>query len=333
MTEPLLAKQFVDVRKGTIAYRAAGPPDAPPVLFLHGIPTSSYLWRGVMRALEGEFRCLAPDLMGLGDTIVDPAGTDFSMPSQAEMLEEFLDALAVEKAHVVAHDQGGAAGQILAATRGSRVDRLILTDCVCYDNWPVPAIARLQRLARLPFALELFGGLGLAEFIETRTPLSSFRRGVSDPSRLPNEAIAEYLRPLRGGREARERFRRFLLAGRSRYTMAVLPRLREFRHPTLILWAENDCYIPPSWGRRLYEDIPGAERFEVIAGAGHFWPEEKPDEFAARIGEFLRERPAQAVAEGGRADEKGTALVAAERLSRKCPAPKGPKGRTKNDRS
>lgn len=309
-----LAKKFVTTEKGKIAYLEVGAADQPAVLLVHGIPTSSYLWRHVMELLGKDFRCLAPDLMGLGDTVVDPARTDFTMPSQAEMLDQFLHALGVARAHVVAHDQGGAAGQIFAVRFGKRLERLVLTDCVCYDNWPVPVIARLQQLARLPLLADVMNRSGLTEYVEAHTRLSRFRRGVARPDRMTAEAIHEYLRPLRGTRDERERFKQFLLAGSPRYTMDVVPGLRQLRVPTLVIWAAQDAYIDPSWGRRLFEDIPGAVRFELVPGAGHFWPEEAAEPFAARIRAFLTEAaPVRAAA------PSDPAVVAAKRLSRRCP--------------
>lgn len=282
-------KKRVKTPLGTMAYLEEGPPDAPPILFVHGIPTSSFLWRHVIHALSDRFRCVAPDLPGLGDTEVDPDTTDFAMPAQARALEDFLDALEIDRAHVVAHDQGGAAAQILVTSRPSRVERLVLSDVVCFDNWPVPVIARLQRLARLPWVADTMARTGAMELIEKTTRLSAFRRGVSDPTLLPDEAIAEYLRPLRASAASRKRFLAFLLAGRARYTMAVVPALRALTIPTLILWAAEDRYIPPEWGRRLYETIGGAARFEIIGDCGHFWPEERPEAFADKIGAFLSE--------------------------------------------
>src|SRR3972149_880883 len=84
-----------------------------PVLFIHGIPTSGYLWHKVIAELEIEYHCIAPDLMGLGDTEVSLT-EDYTMPAQAKMLVEFLDALKISQAHIVAHDQGGAVAQIMA---------------------------------------------------------------------------------------------------------------------------------------------------------------------------------------------------------------------------
>ena len=254
-------KRTVRTPQGTIAYLDSGPAGAPAVLFVHGIPTSSVLWRKVMPRIADERRCLAPDLMGLGDTEVDPERSDLSMRAQAHMLEDFLDAVGVGgPVAVVAHDQGGAAAQILVTTRPSRVERLVLADVVCFDNWPVPAIRRLQTLARLPLVPELLARSGAAELLETHTPWSAFRRGVLRPSSLPAEMIAEYLRPLRESAAARRRFRRFVLAGGSRHDGGGRAR-RDLPDPDDV--GRGGPLPPAVWGRRLYETIPGA-RLEVM---------------------------------------------------------------------
>jgi pimeloyl-ACP methyl ester carboxylesterase len=281
------AKKFAKTSFGDIAYLEVGAADRPPVLFIHGIPTSGYLWREVLRFLQNDLHCYAPDLMGLGDTDVDPGAVELHMEAQAEMLEELMTTLGHERFAVVCHDQGAAAAQLLAARRPARLTCLVITDAVCYDNWPVPAIARLQTLCRSRLLTTLASRARLFHLVETRTPLSAFRRGVYDPSRLTDDAINEYLRPLVAGPRQRERFRRFLLAGSSIYTLRAVEGLRRFQRPTLVVWAADDRYISPSWGRKLFEEIPGALRFELVPFCGHFWQEERPSEFASIIGEFL----------------------------------------------
>lgn len=288
-------KKWIRTSFGRIAYLERGADARPPVLFLHGIPTSSYLWRDVLRFLAEDFHGVAPDLMGLGDTEVDPARTAFHMEAQAEMLLELMTALGHERFAVVCHDQGGAAAQILAVRAPQRVTALVLTDCVCFDNWPVPVVRRLQTLARIPGLSGFMGRTGLTARLEKGRHLSAFRRGVHDPARLSDESIDEYLRPLRQGPVQRERFRRFLLAGHARYTERIVPALRALSVPTFIVWAADDRYLSPSWGRRLLEEIPGARRMELVPFCGHFWPEEKPAEFASHIGRFLHEVLAPAV--------------------------------------
>lgn len=288
-----LEKNFIKLSYGDIAYLEAGSDARPPVLFVHGIPTSSYLWRHVIRFLQNDFHCFAPDLMGLGDTDVDPDRISFHMDAQAEMLLEFMEKLGHREFNVVCHDQGGAAVQIIAAKRPEVITNLVMTDCVCYDNWPVPKIAQLQSLARIPFLVDTLGRTGFFDWQEAKTPFSAFRRGVSSPDRFDEEAIHEYLRPIRSNAKARKRFVRFLMAGSPRYTMQAVEGLKRFSRPTMVIWAADDFYISPSWGRKLYEDIPGALRFELIPFCGHFWQEDRPSEFSSLIGAFLAEHSAR----------------------------------------
>jgi len=271
---------------GRVAYLESGTPGRPPLLLVHGIPTSSYLWRHVMRLLAPRFHCLAPDLMGLGDTeVADDA--PLHMEAQAEMLEAFMDALGHRRFGVICHDQGGAAAQLLCARRPRLVTCLVLTNCVAFDNWPVPVIRRLQALMRLPLLPELLIRAGLFHLLEQRTLASSFRRGVYRRDRFTDEAIGEYLRPLLQSERSRRRFIRFMLAGSPRYTEAALPGLRRFNRPTQVIWAADDRYISPSWGKRLQEEIPGAGPMELVPFCGHFWQEERPAEFVSHMIPFL----------------------------------------------
>jgi pimeloyl-ACP methyl ester carboxylesterase len=283
-------KQLVTTRFGRVALDERGADSNPPILFIHGIPTSSYLWRRVIPHFEREFHCIAPDLLGLGDSQVRADADVFHMDAQAEMLVELMGILGHDKFAMVCHDQGGAAAQIIAARFPERVTAFVLTDCVCYDNWPVPVIRNLQRMARrMPRLSNLMTITGLSQWIETSTRLSSFRRGVYDPSALTDEAIAEYLRPMRESKAGRERFRSFLLAGDPSYTMSAVDGLRRFEAPTYVVWGENDAFLPVRWAEKLAADIPGCRGLTTIPQAGHFWQEERPDEFAAAMLPFLRD--------------------------------------------
>ena len=318
MTTPLAPKRFVRTSFGRIAYLETGAADAPPVLFVHGIPTSSYLWRDVIRLLQNDFHCLAPDLMGLGDTEVDPDDTQFHMEAQAQMLEEFMRELGHERYSVVCHDQGGAAAQLLVTTIPDQISCFVITDAVCYDNWPVPVIAQLQTLSRLPVIAKALTRRGITAWLETKTPFSRFRTGVYDPARFSDETIREYVRPMVESDVGYERFKRFLLAGHPRYTLKAAEALKRFERPTTIVWACDDHYLSPSWAQRLYEDIPGAKSLELVPFCGHFWQEEKPAEFSAKIGRFIAAQLAQERADTSA--EASKELKTPEIESRKLPA-------------
>jgi len=89
--------------------------------------------------------------------------------------------------------------------------------------------------------------------------------------------------------------------------------LRKFDRPTLILWAADDYYISPSWGRKLLDDIPGAQRMELIPFCGHFWQEEKPAEFSSLMGEFLARTVSRADAPAAAGGKKKKAAAGKKR--------------------
>jgi pimeloyl-ACP methyl ester carboxylesterase len=274
-----------------LAAITSGVEGAPPVLFLHGFPTHSYLWRHVLHALGDSIHGLAPDLLGLGDTEVSPY-EDFTAPMQAELLLDWLDRLGLDRVAVVAHDQGGAVAQQLVANHPERVSHLALVDVVAYDNWPVPMMAQAMRLARTPGIDVAAYALGLPRRVAHNARIG-FARGVHDRSLMSADVVDEYLRPLSSS-EGRERARRFLLAADNRFTLECLPGLRSFPGPALVVWGADDQYLSPSWGVRLVDELPGAERLELLPFCGHLVPEERPVELAALIGGLLA-RPAAPV--------------------------------------
>lgn len=285
-----LRKRYVRLGPYRVAHYDEGR--GPALLLLHGIPTSCYLWRKVIPLLRNRFRCIAPDLLGLGDT-EGPPDADYRMPAQAELIRQLLEAKRIERAHLVCHDQGGAAAQQLVANHPDLIARWVVTNSVCYDNWPVPAVRFLQWVAARPWLYGALSASGIGQ--ELARGRAGFRRAVSDPACL-GDAVDEYLRPLLPGRRpatalaaARERFRRFALAGDARFTLEPLPRLQRFPRPILVLWGEEDRFLPLRWGRKLAADL-GAE-LETVPECGHFLPEERPELLAARLLGFLGERP------------------------------------------
>src|SRR2546427_1506626 len=100
----------VSVLGATMAYREAGNPDAPVALFLHGNPTSSYLWRNVIPLVVPRARCLAPDLIGMGESGKAP-GARYRFVDHARYLDTWLDALGLATdVTLVMHDWGSALG-------------------------------------------------------------------------------------------------------------------------------------------------------------------------------------------------------------------------------
>ncbi|MBU2488695.1 MAG: alpha/beta hydrolase [Proteobacteria bacterium] len=279
-----LEKQRKELSGVRVAYTDMGRGE--PIVLVHGIPTSSYLWRNVIRALLPDFRLIAPDLMGLGDTET-PLDHRYDMEAQADKILELCDHLGLDVFTLVCHDQGGAAAQWLAMHHPHRIRRFVLTNCVCYDNWPVPLVSFMMDTLRSPFLARLQHSMRLAP-LWGRSPMG-MRLGVYDKKALSDFAINEYLKFGVQDRHRFEQFRRFALAGDSRYTREAARRFARFDRPTMVLWAGNDRFLSPSWGWRLYQDIAGARSFAILPFAGHFFQEEKPDLAASHIRRFMNE--------------------------------------------
>jgi pimeloyl-ACP methyl ester carboxylesterase len=277
---PLKAHDRVGPARLAFVESEAPSAGLPVVVLLHGFPTHAFLWRRVVRRLEGEAHCLAVDLLGLGDTEVSPY-EDFSLPMQAEVILDWLDQRDLDQVVLVGHEQGGGVVQQLVANHPERVSGMVLVDSVAYDNWPIPVAAQVMRLARTPGVDVLAYALELPRRL-AHNGLVGFRHAVHDPSVITDDIIAEYLRPFATA-EGRERARRFLLAGSDRYTLECLPGLRAFDGPAAVVWGADDHYLSSSWGQRLVDDLAGAARLDLVPFCGHLVPEERPDAVATAV--------------------------------------------------
>src|SRR5918994_1128578 len=235
-------KRFLGVGEARVAYYEEG--SGKPLLLLHGCPFSSFVWRKVTPRLSLRYRCLAPDLLGLGDTET-PEGADWSLRAQAAMVVGLLDALGIQRAHVVGHDHGGAVAQLLAAEHPDRIDRLVISNAEAYDNWPSAEERPFVRATQVP----LLGDLILWTW--SRSPMFRFTlkaaKAVHDPKVLSAKLLDGYVRAYLSDRHRRDKTKRFL-AGQfdpenNRTTTDLLGGLGHFDHPTLLIWAREDPHF------------------------------------------------------------------------------------------
>lgn len=171
-----------------IAYRDSGERGRPPVVFLHGNPTSSYLWRNVIPEVEPVARCLAPDLVGMGES-GPSAGGEYTFAEHARHLDAWFEALALRDVVLVGHDWGGALGFDWARRHPDRVRGLAYMETIVmpveWDDWPEAARSIFQ-LMRSPAGEELV--LQKNVFVERILPASILRR-------LEPEEMESYRRP------------------------------------------------------------------------------------------------------------------------------------------
>ena len=163
--------------------------DGDPVVFLHGNPTSSYLWRNVIPHLAGQARCLAPDLIGMGDSGSAPGGS-YRFADHARYLDAWFDALGLtERVVLVGHDWGSALGFDWACRHPERVKGVAYMEGIVrpmrWDEWPEQARNIFQAM-RSPAGEEVV--LQKNVFVERVLPASIMRT-------LTDEEFAVYRRP------------------------------------------------------------------------------------------------------------------------------------------
>jgi haloalkane dehalogenase len=278
----------VQVLDSWMTYRDHGAAGAV-VVFLHGNPMSSYLWRNVIPHVGGRARCLAPDLIGMGGSGKPPIGYRFD--DHARYLEAWLDQVIPDGDLVfVGHDWGGALAQDWAARRGTgRVRGIALIETFLRPmSWSemVPQAAELFRAFRTPGTGEKLI-LEQNQFIEgnlrrtvpgiSESDLEAYRAPYPDEdSRRPMLQWArEY--PLDG--EPADVAERVTAYGRWMGRSAEVPKLLMTVSPAQGLGSPAVI----SWGRQNISAL----RIEDVGEAGHQAPEEIPDAIGLAVARWL----------------------------------------------
>lgn len=255
--------------------------DGDPVVFVHGEPTWSFLWRKVIPpVLEAGHRCIAPDHAGFGRSDKPTDLEWYSYDRHAELFVDLLDRLDLSDATVVVHDWGGPIGLRAAVERPERIARMVVMDTGLFTG-------------EQPMTEEW---KAFRDFVERTEdlPIGFLVKGAC-ARELPDDVLAAYEAPFPEP-AAKAGARAFPLmlptspempgaaAGRR-----VLEALRTDERPKLHLWADSDPIISFKVGERLAAAI-NADPPEKIEHASHFLQEDAGEEIGRRIAEWLSQR-------------------------------------------
>jgi pimeloyl-ACP methyl ester carboxylesterase len=276
------------VHVGGVAVHVAEGGQGDPVLMLHGWPQHWYCWRGVIPRLAGRFRIVCPDLRGFGWT--EAPGHGYDPDTFAADAVALLDALDIERAHVIGHDWGGFTTFLLGIRHADRVRRAIAINAP--HPWPPIDLRTLDATWRAWYAAVL-AMPGLAPWMLRTQPGLVRRLMRADnvhPEAIPDEAADSFARRLTDPARAQatsQLYRSYLTTfGR------VLRRGgREGRLtvPLRLLFGTRDVAISKSL-LRGYEPHADDMEIELVPDSGHFLPDEKPELVAERALEFFAAR-------------------------------------------
>jgi pimeloyl-ACP methyl ester carboxylesterase len=231
-----------------------GEPSAPTVVLLHGIPGSAASWHDVAKQLASDHDVVVPDLLGFGKS---PRPEEIHAEAQAVELDAALDRAGIQRAAVVGHDFGGPIALSLYRRRPELFTSLALMATNTFPDTPIPFPLSAVNLplvgdlvARVLFSgpalkqmLRRYGGTHLGEAV-------SVRRIFTHSLQNLDELYRDY--------------------------PAILATVKV---PALVVWGDNDPFFPVAQGEGTASLLPDAEIL-VLTGAGHFLPEQKPDEVA-----------------------------------------------------
>lgn len=246
----------------------------PPLVFCHGTPWSSALWRPVADALSDDFTVYLWDMPGYGtSTMAD--GQDVSLGAQSALLADLLEHWELSDPHVVAHDYGGAVSLRAHLLHGARFASLALVDVVALAPWGSDffrlVAANVSVFAQVP----------------PRLHEALVRAYISGAAHRPltQESLGMLVEP-RLGAGGQPAFYRQIAQADQAYTDEVEPLYSTIDLPVSVFWGTEDTWIPVDRAHRLAELIPHAE-LRRVPEAGHLIQLDAPEQLTAALQRWL----------------------------------------------
>lgn len=276
------------VLDSTMAYRRAGRSDAPVALFLHGNPTSSYIWRNIVPHVAPVASCIAPDLIGFGQS--GKPDIDYRFADHVRYLDAFLAAAGITSAYVVAQDWGTALAFHLAARRPDFVRALAFMEFIrpmpSWDDFHQnPAARETFRKFRTPGEGERMI-LDSNAFVERVLPGSILRK-------LSEEEMAIYRAPFPSPRSRRPIWRlpnELPIAGEPVDVHAILERahaaLASSHYPKLLFAGDPGALVSPAFAETFAATLHDCRVVQLGAGA-HYLQEDHPETIGRTVAAWI----------------------------------------------
>ena len=279
-----IAYRIIQIDGLSIFYRETGRRDAPTILLLHGLPSSSRMFQPLLTRLGDDYHLVAPDYPGFGHSDwPDPTRFAYTFDNIASVMQDFTQALDLSRYTLYMQDYGGPVGFRMALAHPARVQALIVQDAVAHNeglgpNWATRRAFWADRSANEAALRE-----NLLSLAATKT------RHIGDDPNVelydPDLWTDEY-----GFLNAPEQAQiQSDLFYDYRTNVEAYPRwqgwMRKSQPKLLVLWGKHDLSFDPGEPARYRDDVPGAEIH--VLDAGHFALDTKADEIAEFVRQFL----------------------------------------------
>ncbi len=283
--EPSVSYRTVNVDGLSIFYREAGPVNAPTILLLHGLPSSSRMFQPLLTRLADNYHLVAPDYPGFGHSDwPDPKQFDYTFDHLARVMDDFTGALGLSHYTLYMQDYGGPVGFRMALAHPGRVQALIVQDAVAHNeglgaNWAPrrafwadrPANEEVLRKNLLSLATTKTRHIGDDPNVELYDPdlWTDEYAFLNAPGQAQIQSALFY---------------------DYRTNVAAYPKWQACMHKTqprlLVLWGKHDLSFDLGEPNRYRQDVPSAKIH--VLDAGHFALDTKADEIAGLVRAFMK---------------------------------------------
>jgi haloalkane dehalogenase len=271
--------RYLELPAGRMHYLDEGSGEV--LLFVHGTPTWSFLYRDLITDLSRHYRCIAPDHIGFG--LSDkPADFEGSPPAHAQNLGRFIQALGLEKVTLIVHDFGGPIGLGAAIQCPEKISRIVLFNTWLWETKNDEAAQKINRLVNSWLGSLLYLNFNLS-------PRLLLKQGFYDSSKLTKAIHRHYISPF-PDKKSRSSLLKIAqaLTGSSDWYEAQWQQLSTLHQKRwMIVWGLEDRFLTPDYLEKWKQRLPGAAVHTYESG--HFVMEEQAASVAAWIHSFIQE--------------------------------------------
>jgi haloalkane dehalogenase len=278
----------INVLGSVMAYREAGDREAPVVLFLHGNPTSSYIWRNILPLVAPVAHCIAPDLIGFGQS--GKPAIEYRFADHVRYLDAFLDHAGITSAFVVAQDWGTALAFHLAARRPEFIRGLAFMEFIrpmpTWKDFHQDAIETFQKFRTPGVGEEMI--LNENAFVERVLPMATIRK-------LTDEEMSVYRAPFPSPESRRPTWRfpnELPIAGEPADVYATVEEahrvLKQSTYPKLLFVGNPGALVSPAFAESFITELQNCRLVKLSSGI-HFLQEDHPGVIGTEVRDWLIE--------------------------------------------
>ena len=283
-----VALSQLPVLDSTMAYRIAGSTDSPTVLFLHGNPTSSYIWRNIIPLVAPAAYCVAPDLIGFGQS--GKPEIEYRFFDHVRYLDAFLNKVGISSAYVVAHDWGTALAFHLAARRPKFVKGLAFMEFIrpmpTWDDFHADAVETFKQF-RTP-------GVGERMILDENVFVEGVLPGAT-VRKLTEDEMAVYRAPFPTPKSRRPTWRfpnDLPIAGEPTDVYTIIEwahrALAESSYPKLLFAADPGALVAPAFAESFARGLKNCSLVHIGPGI-HYLQEDNPKAIGSGVHKWLTE--------------------------------------------